>query len=70
MPDDVQVHDGFADEHEKTAIPILDEVKRLIEEKGVQNVFTVRLGLAHLMVTCYDPVHSGWPLVGWCPRRA
>jgi hypothetical protein len=38
----VQVHEGFRDEHEKTALTILTEVKRLMSVKGSKYVVTVR----------------------------
>ena len=38
----VQVHEGFRDEHEKTALKILTEVKRLMSVTGSKSVVTVR----------------------------
>ena len=39
----VQVHEGFRDEHEKTALTILTEVKRLMSVKGSKSVVIVRI---------------------------
>ncbi|KAI0699167.1 alpha/beta-hydrolase [Cerioporus squamosus] len=41
VPSSVQVHGGFADEHAKTAAPILAEVKSLLATTGYTNVFLV-----------------------------
>lgn len=38
----VQVHEGFRDEHEKTALTILAEVKRLMSVKENKSVVIVR----------------------------
>jgi hypothetical protein len=38
----VQVHEGFRDEHEKTAFMILTEVKRLMSVTGIKSIVTVR----------------------------
>ena len=43
--DDVSVHSGFADEHEKTASTVLAETKRLISEKGADSVTLVSLSM-------------------------
>ena len=39
----VQVHGGFRDEHKKTALTILTEVKRLMSVTGSKSVVAVRL---------------------------
>ncbi|EIW80293.1 alpha beta-hydrolase [Coniophora puteana RWD-64-598 SS2] len=41
VPDDVWVHKGFADEHAKTAAPILKEVNSLISQYGATQVVLV-----------------------------
>ncbi|KAH9849002.1 alpha/beta-hydrolase [Lenzites betulinus] len=41
VPSGVQVHEGFASEHAKTAAPILTMVQSLIKSAGATNVFTV-----------------------------
>ena len=38
VSDQVWVHSGFADEHEKTVTAILAETKRLIAKKGATSV--------------------------------
>lgn len=42
IPSEVSVHDGFRRVHAKTAIQILAEVKRLLNEKKTKNIITVR----------------------------
>lgn len=37
----VQVHEGFRNEHAKTALQILSEVKRLMSVKNTKNVAVV-----------------------------
>ncbi|KAI9058382.1 alpha/beta-hydrolase [Trametes sanguinea] len=41
MTSAIQVHNGFAAEHAKTASTILTEVKRLISQKGAKQVITI-----------------------------
>jgi hypothetical protein len=41
VPDGVETHDGFTDEHAKTATQILTEVKRLMGSKGTNSVTLV-----------------------------
>ena len=41
VPPSVLVHEGFRDEHFKTASLILEEVNRLLAEKGVNSVTCV-----------------------------
>jgi hypothetical protein len=42
-PSNVKIHQGFRDAHYDTAVPILNETKRLIAEKGSDNVVLVSL---------------------------
>ncbi|KAF4590311.1 hypothetical protein EYR40_009298 [Pleurotus pulmonarius] len=41
IPSEVSVHDGFRRVHAKTAVQILAEVKRLLDEKKTKNIITV-----------------------------
>jgi hypothetical protein len=43
VPSDVQVHAGFANEHKKTALKILAEVKDLMAKHSSNHVILVRL---------------------------
>lgn len=43
VPDDVAVHEGFRDVHAQSAQAILDEVNKLIGDKGTSKVITVSL---------------------------
>ena len=43
VPDAVEVHNGFASEHAKTASTILAETQKIISEKGATQVMVVSL---------------------------
>ena len=49
----VQVHRGFRDEHEKTALMILTEVKRLMSVTESKSVVTVRSSNASLFFSLF-----------------
>lgn len=49
----VQVHGGFRDEHEKTALTILTEVKRLMSVTGSKSVIAVRFPIFSLLLSLF-----------------
>ena len=61
-----QVHAGFRDEHKKTALTILTEVKRLMSATGSKSVVTVRFSNVSLFFSdCIQPDLIGRTFPRW-----
>jgi hypothetical protein len=61
----VQVHGGFRDEHEKTALIILTEVKRLMSVTGSKSVVAVRFSKFSFFSDCIQPDLIGRSFPRW-----
>lgn len=49
VPSDIKVHQGFRDQHEKTASTILTEVERLMSATGSEFLVAVRFSSVPLV---------------------